>query len=638
MNSDPTDFKSKEEIISFIKDNPRSYVRIIKAFNKSLYQEVNSWEGKSFGEKMYIYLHGKKGCWRCGCDTTFVNIFEGYRNACKSCYEDDRALKLEMGPPPKCVNPDCSNPVTEHDKNKRWKQHCGLKCRGVHNSVKSRGKTKQVWMEKYGVDHPRKTKESFEKLQDTIEKKYGVRHIMHIEGVKEKIETTNLERRGVSCAFQCPEVKKKIEDTNIKIYGTKNVSQNKDVHRLKLRSGKQYLMGDGQMVSLQGYEPNFLDVLSNAIKVESKLVDVPSIPYSVDGEQKVYFPDFFMEEYNLVIEIKSEYTIRVDTTLITNKMIGTILNGYDYLLVVMKKNPSQIVSTMFFNSDVVTMMEDIGYDSLFEETPDGCFSQYVKDGVSINVVHPFFINNKLTQKAFYNHKITSLGKHMEEVLFFSSYEVKTNYDVVYNFLSNKFGRSNGIYARDCVVCEIDSKEAKSFINANHLQGFTPSKHYMGLRYNDELLSVMSFSLPRKGVGKQRDKTFELVRFCSKGRVVGGASKILKNFMNMYPDHSIVSYSDNRYSDGGLYETLGFELESSDNVSYGYIRFGSDEVVNRFNFTKYKLTEMASYREDLSETQIMDLEGYFRVYDAGKKTWIKKPTLSTFKGLKLALID
>jgi hypothetical protein len=45
------------------------------------------------------------------------------------------------------------------------------------------------------------------------------------------------------------------------------------------------------------------------------------------------------------------------------------------------------------------------------------------------------------------------------------------------------------------------------------------------------------------------------------------------------------------------------------------------------FTKYKLTEMASYREDLSETQIMDLEGYFRVYDAGKKTWIKRPTLN-----------
>jgi hypothetical protein len=181
----------------------------------------------------------------------------------------------------------------------------------------------------------------------------------------------------------------------------------------------------------------------------------------------------------------------------------------------------------------------------------------------------------------------------------------------------------GVLGEQCEVILMDSDQARSFIINNDLGYGVESQVYVGLQFNSEVVSVMGFN-----VNSRHGTNFsELTHYCSKGRVVGGASKILKNFMNMYPDHSIVSYSDNRYSDGGLYETLGFELESSDNVSYGYIRFGSDEVVNRFNFTKYKLTEMASYREDLSETQIMDLEGYFRVYDAGKKTWIKKPTLN-----------
>lgn len=63
-------------------------------------------------------------------------------------------------------------------------------------------------------------------------------------------------------------------------------------------------------------------------------------------------------------------------------------------------------------------------------------------------------------------------------------------------------------------------------------------------------------------GKPRSSyDWELSRFCSRigYRVRGGAGKLLKYFRDQHPG-TVVSYANIMWSDGGLYDSLGFTLK------------------------------------------------------------------------------
>jgi hypothetical protein len=99
-----------------------------------------------------------------------------------------------------------------------------------------------------------------------------------------------------------------------------------------------------------------------------------------------------------------------------------------------------------------------------------------------------------------------------------------------------------------------------------LQGKDKSSIKLGLFYNNELVSVMTFGR-RKITGKS---SFELIRFCSKlnTQVIGGANKLFKYFINNYWDEKeITTYADKRWSNGKLYEKLGFSLHHESSSNY-----------------------------------------------------------------------
>ena len=54
-----------------------------------------------------------------------------------------------------------------------------------------------------------------------------------------------------------------------------------------------------------------------------------------------------------------------------------------------------------------------------------------------------------------------------------------------------------IYARKCIVKEISSKLCSDFNKKNHIQGNVRGIKYLGLYYNDELVSIMSFGSKKK---------------------------------------------------------------------------------------------------------------------------------------------
>lgn len=178
-----------------------------------------------------------------------------------------------------------------------------------------------------------------------------------------------------------------------------------------------------------------------------------------------------------------------------------------------------------------------------------------------------------------------------------------------------------VYARKCEIRSIDAKTARAFCETYHLHGYASSSSRYGLFHNDNLVAVMTFSRSKAGIGnkERRDNYYELSRFCSKGQVVGGASRLLKAFISEVQPEQIKTYSYNDYGSGDFYKTLGFQFSHETAPSYRYVVNNTLEEYHRYNFAKHKLIE-AGHDPDKTEFQITDELGLLRIWDSGNKVW------------------
>lgn len=194
-------------------------------------------------------------------------------------------------------------------------------------------------------------------------------------------------------------------------------------------------------------------------------------------------------------------------------------------------------------------------------------------------------------------------------------------EICKSIILNKIGKSERIYARKCDIRIVDNKLVREFLDINHIQGFVGSKIKIGLYYNYELVSLMTFGNLRKSLGQtSKDGSYELLRFCNRlnTSVVGGASKLFKYFIKNYNPKEVISYSDSSRSDGNIYSNLGFSLSHQSVPNYYYIVDGVRK--GRFNFRKDKLVK-EGYDSSKTEIRIMSDRGYYRIFDCGSKKWL-----------------
>ena len=173
-----------------------------------------------------------------------------------------------------------------------------------------------------------------------------------------------------------------------------------------------------------------------------------------------------------------------------------------------------------------------------------------------------------------------------------------------------------IHARKCEIREVDNETANLFLNTTHIQGTCVSKIRLGLFYNNELVSIMTFGKLRRVVGHvSKDNHWELLRFSSKLNtiVIGGASKLLKCFISKYKPVYILSYANRDWSTGNVYNKLGFK--KTGNTEPGYFYAKGKLRFNRFKFTKHKLIN-DGYDSKKSESQIMQDIGYMKIWNTG----------------------
>lgn len=184
-------------------------------------------------------------------------------------------------------------------------------------------------------------------------------------------------------------------------------------------------------------------------------------------------------------------------------------------------------------------------------------------------------------------------------------------DIVKSIIKTSLGiYDRRIFARKCKVRYLDKKEEKEFFNRCHLQGFSASRHCLGLIYKGEVVAAISLASPR--FSKETD--WELIRYANalNTQIIGGFSKLLSHFRKDYKG-SITSYSDRRLFAGDLYRQIFKELPPSGEDYYyteGTIR------ENRIKFQKYKLVNAFPEWANDTEWVIANRLGWYRIWGCG----------------------
>lgn len=200
---------------------------------------------------------------------------------------------------------------------------CSNKC--------ARIKTDKTNLEKYGSISPTQNKEILKKRENTYLRKYGQKTNLMCDETKNKIKKSCLKKFGCENPSQSEEIKKKKELSCLKNYGVKNPQQNINIFEKTKKTS--YKIKTYRNLRYQGsYELDFLVNFYDKVKIEKG----KSIDYLHDGKIKKYHSDFFLPDYNLIIEIKSDYTYNYDICKNENKKFGAIKKGYNFLFVINK--------------------------------------------------------------------------------------------------------------------------------------------------------------------------------------------------------------------------------------------------------------------------------------------------------------
>lgn len=230
---------------------------------------------------------------------------------------------------------------------KQFKKHniyvCGS-CKSVN--------IKKSFLDKYGVENVFQNENIKEKSKNTIKEKYGVDYITQSVEIKNKIINNNLKKYGVEyynnndktkitnlkkygnvCSLHDKEIEAKVKELWIKKYGTNYPMQNILVfNKMVKNSRKIYFYKNTNITYQSSYEKDFLDNYFEKIEIKNGLI----IKYKINDKEKVYFSDFYLPKYNLIIEIKSSRTFEMETLINLTKQEKCIKDGYNFLFIIDK--------------------------------------------------------------------------------------------------------------------------------------------------------------------------------------------------------------------------------------------------------------------------------------------------------------
>lgn len=253
------------------------------------------------------------------------------------------------------------------------------------------------------------------------------------------------------------------------------------------------------------------------------------------------------------------------------------------------------------NTNKVKIKESQGLDEIKKLDQNILY----KNNIILNIISSSENDSKANLKL--TLKVQEQGKQVLHI--FSSENPKAWLSLI----NSKLRLNKVIDANDCELKELCSDDVKLFLKENNIQRNFKTKINLGLFYNGSLIQVMCFGKSRYN----HNFEYELIRTCPKNGfyIKDGALKLFNYFIEKFNPKSICAYANLRYQTGKTYEKLGFNFIRLTEPNYFYID-SSGILHSRLKFQKHKLKSFKNYSDDKTELQIMQENGYQRVYDCG----------------------
>jgi hypothetical protein len=423
-------------------------------------------------------------------------------------------------------------------------------------------KAMDMWLLKYGVDNPSKSKEIHNKKIKTSIKNYGTPYPVQNEKVKKRLVETNLEKYGVNNVMQFDDIKTKSRDKRIKNeYG-------------------------------RFFKSDFFN---------SKIEPMFNI-YEYDGINSEY-------------KFKCKKCGDIFDDILRGGKIPRCYNCY----------PNN--NTSIAEIEIGDYIKSLNIDIIRNE-------RNLIDGLEIDIWIPS-LNIGIEYNGLYYHgeifgnkdRLYHLRKlekcEAKGIRLINIYEDEWIYksDIVKSKLKHMLGlNTETVYARKCEVITLTSAQSKQFLEKYHIQGNISSEIKLGLIYNGNIEAVITLS--KRAIFKNNE--WEIIRYATNKKVIGGFSKLLNYFENNWKPTKIISYMSRNWSNlnSNIYLKSGFNIVNKGTPNFFIVKNG--RRYNRIIYQKHKLNKILENCDNtLTAWENLQLNGYDRIWDCGSAKFEKK---------------
>ena len=465
---------------------------------------------------------------------------------------------------------------------------------------------KKTNLEKYGVDHHLKSEEVKEKRKQTVQQKYNVDNVFKSDEIKDKTKQTNLEKYGVEYVTQNEEIKNSIIANNITKYGVKHPMLLKEFQD---KAAQTNLLKYGRSAFTQQHIQNIQNWYTFINDPEQYIVD----HYSTKPRTEELAEDLGVHASTIDVYLQRNNArdcVRKARSLM-EELIRDFIHKIDPQITIVSND-----KTVIHPLELDLYLPDFSF--AIECDPTATHNSSIAD--------PWGGDPK--SRLYHKRKTDECEKYGISLFHIFGYDWEHSKEITESMIRNKLGKcTNIIYARKCKIVEVSGTDSINFLNANHRQGAANSPIRIGLEYEGQLVSLMTFGKMRGTIGTGKEDLtdcYELVRFCSllNTSVVGGASKLFKHFIKEYNPKQIRSFSDRAHTSGKLYPTLGFKEVRRSDPGYVWVDVVTDRAYHRANAQKKNIKKFLkddSIDLNKTETQIMIEHGFVQVFDSGTIT-------------------
>ena len=425
------------------------------------------------------------------------------------------------------------------------------------------------------------------KIKQTKLEKYGDETHHNIE----QAQRTMVDRYGVKCGYGTEESVSKRKQTSMERYGVDNPLKLKEIRDL------------GKKIIKERYG---VDTALEVPEVRDKILETIKEKYGVDNIMKLdkyksKYKSTMLDNYGVISGFLTDNAINSHKhgtkSNINNEFVSFISTS-------ISKQVVQEKSVIKYIYDV-----SVGDNILIDINPTVSHNTFISYPYRLGLVAE---NNPVDVE----YHLKRAENALENNFYLISVFDWDDWEKIKYLLQDK----ETLYARNLNIKEVSKEDTAEFLNKYHIQNTCKGQEVrIGLYKDDELIEIMTFGTPRYN----KNYEWELLRLCTKAeyKVVGGAERLFKYFIDTFNPNGIISYCDFSKFTGDVYTRLGFKQKGKPKPSKHWSRSEEHITDNLLRQRGYDQLFGTNYGKGTSNDELMLENGWLPIYDCGQITFI-----------------